>query len=676
MASTLFRLRPSSDPEQVIAAVAQVLGLRPGGTQPLLESLQAYFSDRQLLLVLDNFEQVLGAAPRVGGLLAACPRLKALVTSRAPLHLYGEHLFPVPPLALPDPMHLTQPQTDPVTSLAQFAAVGLFCQRAMAAQPDFTLTPTNAAVVAEICIRLDGVPLALELAAARVKLFTPSALLIRLKQRLILLTGGPHDAPARQRTLRDEIAWSYDLLAAAEQTLFRRLAVFAGGFTLEAAAAVGNADGDLGITVLDGVAALVDQSLLVRVEPGSHESSAEPRFGMLETLAEYGLERLAAGGEEEAVRRRHAAYFLALAESAALGLLGAGQSTVLVQLEREYANLRAALAWSQGEDTGRDPGTDIKTETALRLASTLQNFWLITGFWSEGRRWLDGALARTSAAERTPIRAATLIAAGELAVMQGDEPAARRQIEEGLAIARERDAQYLVCFALTALGFLADGQHDYPLVISLMEQALAIARTIDNKTQIAGLLIFLGTAARDQFDYPRALGLYGEALAMFQAAGDAWNIADALVFLGQLAQLQGDLARAWALFKESLTGWLALGTLRWKGTAICLEHMADICVVRLQHTKAAQLYGAAEALGEFLQGARRPPPGISAANRLAALGAVPDQAAFVAAWAKGRALSPEQAAAYALALPEPSPSAPSSMLPALPPIPPASAHAR
>ena len=287
-------------------------------------------------------------------------------------------------------------------SLAQYAAVDLFCQRALAVKPDFALTATNAATVAEICIGLDGLPLAIELAAAKLKLFSPPALLARLQQRLTLLTGGPHDLPARQRTLRDEIAWSYDLLAASEQTLFRRLAVFVGGFTLEAAQAVGNADGELEIRCARW------RRNAGGPEPAQADGTrvdGEPRFGMLETIREYGLERLAASGEAEAIRRQHASFFLALAEATA-PMLGAELAKGLALLTVEHANLRAALAWSVHAEV---LGEANATELALRLTGALRDFWLNMGYWSEGRHWFEAALAQTTAADRTETRAQVLV---------------------------------------------------------------------------------------------------------------------------------------------------------------------------------------------------------------------------------------------------------------------------
>ena len=358
-------LAPIRDPDLVLSAVAQVLGVHEMGGRPLLEILQDVLRDRQLLLVLDNFEQVVAAAPQVGELVGACPQLKVLVTSRIALHLYGEQEFPVPPLALPNSKLLAVSDGELAVGLAEIPAVMLFVQRAAAAEPDFALTTANAAAVANICIGLDGLPLAIELAAAKVKIFAPQALAARLQRRLSLLTGGAHNLPARQRTLRAEITWSFDLLAPAEQDLFRRLAIFVGGFSLDAARAVcspapgalsgahSSPGGDLYSDVLDGIASLVDQNLL-RHEQGP---DGEPRFGMLETIREFGLDKLAECGELAAMRRRHGAYFLALCEAIEPELQGQNRRPWMVRLELENPNLRAALAWYT-ENISADAGPD------------------------------------------------------------------------------------------------------------------------------------------------------------------------------------------------------------------------------------------------------------------------------------------------------------------------------
>ncbi|MDQ5852217.1 MAG: adenylate/guanylate cyclase domain-containing protein, partial [Chloroflexota bacterium] len=372
----LVNLAPLTDPALVPATIATTLGVTEVGGQPLVETLQRFLREKHLLLLLDNFEQVLPAAPLVAALLAAAPRLKVLVTSRSILGLYGEHDFLVPPLMLPDPQRLP-----PLERLSQYEAVRLFIERAQAARADFTVTNENAPAVAEICARLDGLPLAIELAAARIRLFPPQALLQRMSSRLQLLTGGGRNLPARHQTLRATIEWSYSLLDQGEQALFARLGVFAGGCTLEAVEAVCNPEGDLAVDMLEGVASLVDKSLLRQVEG----PEGEPRFVMLETIHEYARERLAARGDGEAVRQRHAAYCLHLAEEAAPAVSETHEVTWLNRLEAEHDNLRAALAWSLGS-TG-------DVALGMRLAAALADFWDSRMHMTEGRRWAAAALA-------------------------------------------------------------------------------------------------------------------------------------------------------------------------------------------------------------------------------------------------------------------------------------------
>jgi predicted ATPase/DNA-binding CsgD family transcriptional regulator/tetratricopeptide (TPR) repeat protein len=654
-------LAPIRDAALVSDAVAQTLEVRGASGRPILESLQDYLQHRQMLLVLDNFEQVVAAAPLVAVLLAECHRLKILVTSRATLHLYGEQEFPVPPLALPDLKRLSTMGAELVPSLAQYAAVALFVQRAVAVKPDFTLTETNAMVIAEICIGLDGLPLAVELAAAKLKLFSPPALLARLQQRLTLLTNGPHDLPARQRTLRDEIAWSYDLLAPGEQILFRRLAVFVGGFTLEAAQAVCNAAGDLGVDVFDGVALLVDQNLLKQAEQvspgGEYLAGMEPRFDMLETVREYGLELLVTSGEIEAIRRQHVSLFLALAEKAAPLTMGANQSKGIAMLEADHDNVRTALAWSLVDIDG--------TEIALRFVEALQEFWIQSGHGGEGLRWSEAALARTTEVDHTEARASALVIAGCLAVMQGDHQAGRTRLEAGRAIAKEIGARQSLAISLTCLSWIAHAQHDNVLTVAQLEEASTIFRELGDKFGLASTRVFLGNAARDEHDYARAQSLYEEGLALFQEIGADFDAADVLSFLGQLFQAQGDQARADEFFRESLARWQAMGTLQWKGVINCLDGLAGVCAAHRQFEVAAHLLGAADALLKVILGSPSPHFPASAEDTYAPLRAELGDAEFAAAWATGRSLSVEEAVHYVLALPifsEPLPDQSSSQL--------------
>src|SRR5438034_2784756 len=370
----LVQLAPISDFHLVIPTIAQTLGLRDVEERSLFESLKAFLRDKHLLLLLDNFEQILPAAPALVELLLACPSIKILVTSRAVLHVEGEYEFSVPPLSLPDPLHLPAYE-----QLLHYAAVALFVERAQMVKPQFVLSEDNAAAVVQICIRLDGLPLSLELAAARSRLLPPQALLERLNHLLAVLTGGRQDAPTRQQTLRDTIRWSYDLLNAQEQRCFRRLAIFVGGCTLEAAEAVCSAAADLSLPAMDLVASLLDKSLLQQ----SDQAGDEPRLLMLETIREYALERLADSGEVEAIEQRHAMYYLILAEQGDPELFGQQQHLWVNRLTRDSENLRAALLWLYGRRQHQEP--------LLRLAGSLGWFWYMCWRLSEGMLWLEHA---------------------------------------------------------------------------------------------------------------------------------------------------------------------------------------------------------------------------------------------------------------------------------------------
>ncbi len=394
-----------SDPALVVSAIAQTLGIQEVAGQPLPERLKEYLREQRVLLLLDNFEQVAGGAMQVVDLLATCQKLRVLVTSRAVLHVRAEHEYAVSPLALPDPAHLPD-----LVALQHYSAVALFLERARATQSDFQLTTANASAIAEICVHLDGLPLAIELAAARVKLLPPPALLKRLSTRLAVLTGGLLDVPARQQTLRTTIAWSYQLLDAAEQRLFRSLAVFRGGCSLSAAEVVCGAENDASgeaLAVLDSAASLINKSLLRQAE----QEKEEPRLVMLETIREYAWEALATSAGAEATQRTHAAYYLAFAEEAEPGLAGAGRGRWLEYLQQESENLRAALAWLVQHN---------EQEAALRLAGALWRFWWMRGHLSEGRTQLARALAESRGEVATTVRAKALCAAGALAGVQGD----------------------------------------------------------------------------------------------------------------------------------------------------------------------------------------------------------------------------------------------------------------
>jgi len=565
----LVALASISDPALVAATIAQTFGLREQGGQPLVEHLKDYLHAKQLLLLLDNFEQVVEAAPLLAEFLAAAPQLKVLVTSRAALHLSGEQEFAVPPLAVPNRQQLPSLET-----LSQYAAVALFILRARSAKPDFAVTNATASALAEICHRLDGLPLAIELAAARCKLFALPALLTRLEQRLPLLTGGARDLPVRQQTLRNAIAWSYKLLSAGEQTLFRQLAVFVGGCTLEAADAVCNAENDLPTDVLDGMTALVDQSLLQHAEG----ADGEPRFVMLETIREYGLEQLERSGEAEVTQQRHASYYLALAKQAEPNLRGTEQQAWLARLEAEHDNLRAALAWSQTAGGSAEMG--------LRLGGALWWFWWVRGYWSEGRAWLSRALASSTIlleSERsreewalTPAQAKALLGASWLAHAQSDYERQAALVEESLALYRTLGDQHGSADALRGLGWVALLQSNLEQAAARLEESLALYRTLGDQHGSADALRGLGWVAEYQGDHERQAALVEESLALYRTLGDTRGSADALQGLGWVALTQNDLEQAAARFEESLALYRTLGDKR--GSADALRSLGRVAL--------------------------------------------------------------------------------------------------
>ncbi len=522
-----------SDADLVIPTIAQMFGLRDAGEQPLSERLQAYLYEKHMLLLLDNFEQVEAAAGLLSELVALCPGLKFLVTSRSVLHVRGEHEFPVLPLALPDSRHLPEKET-----LVQNPAIALFIQRAQSIKPDFRITNANAPIIAEICTRLDGLPLAIELAAARIKLLPPQALLARLEKRLNVLTGGMYDAPARQQTLRSTIAWSYDLLNAQEQRLFRRLSVFVGGCRLEAVEALCTAFGDITAPLLDVVTSLLDKSLLMQVE----QEGDEPRLMQLETIREYGLEVLSASGELEITRQAHAEYYLALAEEAERELSGAKQGVWLERLEQKHDNLRAALFWLMERKA---------IEAALRLASALRRFWFIRGHLSEGRQWLEQALAESEGVAAA-VRAKAFNTAGLLSSLQGDFAQAEVQCRESLVLFRALGNTRYTVHSLWMLGRLAAERSNFAEARMLGKEALTLAKEASDKWSIALSLHHLGSTAFLQGEYDRACSLLQESLTLFKETRDVYSTAEVLFRLADVFFFQGDDARAQVLLEESL----------------------------------------------------------------------------------------------------------------------------
>ncbi|HEU5102666.1 MAG TPA: tetratricopeptide repeat protein, partial [Roseiflexaceae bacterium] len=670
-------LAPIQDAALVLSVIAQALGVREMPGTALTETLQASLRDRQQLLLIDNFEQVLAAAPLLTPLLAACPQLRILVTSRASLHLSGEHEYSVPPLALPPLLiHPARPADQTDTSwwrgeVEQYAAVQLFVARAQAALPSFTLTNANREVVAAICRRLDGLPLAIELAAARIKLLPPAALHDRLHDRLGLLTGGPRDVPARQQTLRATIAWSYGLLTPAEQRLFRRLAVFVGGWTLDAAEAVS------GDAALDGLQALLDQSL-IQQEVGV---DGEPRFRMLETLREYALERLEASGEVERLRQQHARYYLTLGE-VELPDRGPVSPAQKAHMDPEYDNMWAALAWSQ--TSAGDP------EIALRITGALGHLWYHRGIRREAIAALERALNHPHGVGHTVAHAAARAALADFLGNTGDYTAARIQFEQALQLACELGDNWQYATTLGRLGWLAREQGDSATAWTRLTESLALYRdlgeafgiveTLNMMAEVAILdedpvqaeallaespaleqpeysdphwsgwtLNHLGHAAQLRGAYDRAAQLHIESLARFQASGDQHpGLPSAYHALGETALGLGHL--------DEGAHWLAQGlavsqTLSDQANiAWCLAGLGSVAALDEEPKRAARLWGAAEVLRMAI-GCRPAPAARATYERaLAVARAQLGDDAFAAAWVEGQAMTLEQAIAEALQL--------------------------
>jgi predicted ATPase/class 3 adenylate cyclase len=511
----LVSLAPINDPMLVMPTIAQAFGIQDGMGQPISARLEEVLLRKRVLLLLDNFEQVIGAASQVADLLTSCPQLKLLVTSREVLHVRAEHEFAVPPLALPDLAHLPG-----LAALANVPSVALFLQRAQAVRPEFQLTSTNARAVAEICVRLDGLPLAVELAAARMKLLSPQVLLARLSRRLAILTSGARDVPTRQQTLRNTIEWSYQLLSFEEQRLFRWLSVFVSGCTLQAAEAVCDVPEDGSGQVLDGVASLIDKSLLQRVEQ-TEEENEEPRFQMLETIREYGLEVLTANGEGELAKQAHANYFLSLAEEAEPALKGPLLVAWLERLEQEHANLRAAMQWAV--ESGR-------TEMALRFGIALERFWVVRGHRNEGLVYLERAL-EGSAGVAADVRAKALLAAARLAFNQSNYDQGEVLAQESLALFRGLGDKRGIALTLNRLGVAAWRRGDFRSARLLLEEDLTLFRELGDRDRVAWSLFMHGLLDNKQGEYARASSRFEESLALFRELGNKRGIAASLTQL-------------------------------------------------------------------------------------------------------------------------------------------------
>lgn len=665
------------DAALVCAAIASVLDIRESSDATLLTSLKEYLRTRRLLLILDNFEQVGAAAPQVAEILSAAPHLAMVVTSRAVLRLYGEHEYPLVPLPVPHP-----DATPTVEVLARYDAVALFITRSRAANPNFVLDDENAPIIAEICRQLDGLPLAIELAAARSKLLTPAALLARLTgalgSRLAFLVDRNRSVSERHRTLRSLIEWSYALLTPVERSFFQRLALFAGSFSYEAAEAVWGDDDEL--DVLTGLETLVDNSLLDRVESElpSAAGDEELRFHMLSILREYALEQLEQSPDAVAARHRHAAYYLALAQQAEPKLQGVEQLLWLKRLELEHENLRTALRWLLA-------GEPENAITALELAAALGSFWLLYGYWAEGHRWLEQALAR---AEQAPaaLRAKALFALGAIVHAQGDlrhapplfeeslglyrqvnddrgcadalyglgrlanregrYTEAETLLREGLELAQRSNHSYRSGYILNILAFVHLMREDFAQARATYQQALATMRANQDQSGLAFVLTALGEVARQEADYVQAALYYDEAMSLAQTLGQKARVMMLLHNLAYVALHQGDAPRAGHLFRRCLK--LGLELPDKENFGMCLIGLGCVAAVQGETGRATHLFGAGTHVLERI-GAQLAPADQAEFDRyLAQVRRQIEADTFDRLTAEGRQLNDEQAQALAL----------------------------
>jgi predicted ATPase len=681
--AAFISLASLTDPKLLVPTVARALGLSEAGNEGALdERLLEYLRPREVLLVLDNTEQLLATtAPLAAQALEVAPRLKLLVTSREPLRVRDERIVPVQPLALPDPAQLPD-----LAHLAAIPSVALFVERAREATPAFALTSDNAATIVELCQRLDGLPLALELAATRLALLTPSALLARLERRLPLLSRGARDLPARQQTLRTTIAWSYELLQAGEQQLFRRLAVFVGGFTLEAVQAVcfphasdpSSAQVEEEGAALEQLAQLLDKSL-VQAQQGTR---GEPRFSMLETIREYATEQLQASREEDAVLEQHAQYFLRLAEDAVPHLFRpAERESWLERLESEEANLRVALAWCEARQD--------RVETGLRLAGALAWFWFLRGSLHEGRTWLEALLAHSDSLDRSVARGRALYGAGVLAFYEGDFAAAAAQEEEALSIAHEVGGKRLLAYPGLFLGMIRVSQGDSEAALSLLEESHSLFKELGDAWGEALAHFTLGVTAYRSGDLATARAQWEESLRLFQEQGDLPYASLVLSALQGLLSTRGDQELARSLYQQSLplmqqthdrgtlglflftTGdifhqygeehmaqasyreglrlWQEMQKVeqrqveQWLGIVKGLAGLAEVAAAQGQAERAGRLFGAASRLLPATSSYRQ-----EVHRRSTAARAHLDAATFEAGWTAGQAMTEEQAITEAL----------------------------
>ena len=621
----LADLSPITDPSLVPAAIANALMVREQPGRDVLDSLADHLRDRELLLVVDNVEQVIDAAGAVGRLIDAAGQLQVLATSRVPLHVRGEQEFPVPPMALPEPVRIPD-----LESLAGNEAVALFLQRAAAVRPGFRLTVQNAPSVAQIAVRLDGLPLAIELAASRVKLLPPDAILARLGTRLSLLTTGSSDVPERQRTLRSTIEWSHDLLEAKDRHLFARLGIFSGGWTLEAAEVICRPGLDL--EVLDGVVTLIDHSL---VRPGE-AGNGEPRFTMLETIREFASERLASSGDEHEIQRRHAEYFRNLAEEAELRLTREDRVAWLARLEAEHDNLRATLDWAERAGDA---------EAGLSTAAAIWRFWQQRGRLSEGRGRLERLLAMPTATARNPLRARALSALGGIAYWQNDNAMTRATYEEAVSIAREVGDPKILASALLDLSFVPFMERDADRGEMILREGLAIAQEAGDRLLTADFWDSIGFLAVFRGNPRDAIPERRRAIEIFREEGDLWKLANGLLGLAMMSRMAGDLDAARSPLREAL-GMFAQAS-DTMSIAMVLTGLALLANDDGFPERAARLVGASARIRDELGGGIPPELigrwGDPENDARTALG----EDAYDRARAEGYAMDTERAVAYA-----------------------------
>ena len=615
------------DPALVLPTIAQSLGLREAEHRTPREAIRAFLKDKRFLLVLDNLEHLLGVAPEVADLIEDRPGLCVFVTSRAPLRVRGEQEYPVPPLALPASTLSPAPER-----VLDSPSGRLFVERATAASPNFSLTPQNAGAVAAICWRLDGLPLALELAAAKLRFLDPATLLSRLDRALS--AGWARDLPERQRTMRAALDWSYDLLDGAQRELFARLSVFAGGFTLEAAEAVGAAEGILAEDVIYLLEGLVEQSL---VTAGPDADGGGVRYGMLEPVRQYALEKLEEGGADE-TRGRHARYYLALAERAGPELRGSEQAMWLGRLETELDNLRAALLWAMENGRG---------EEVARAAWTSWTYWWLSGHISEGRRWAEQALAREPGMPPTA-RATLLFVAATLGQALSDFDGVRAMNDESMEIYRSLKDDVGFYYAMGTAGLIAVGQGRHTEGLSMMEESGVRRLEMGDKWPAAAMFGFSATVALSMGDRDRARRLAERSLSLGREIGAREAVSVALPTLATIARADGDLDRAGELFGEGLLFSAEVGD----GTNVAyyLEGLATLAAAEGSPERAVRLWGAAEAILEEIEVIAYPHATDRSFNdqQLAAARASLDERTWEKAWAEGRSMTTEEAVAYAL----------------------------